>query len=107
MDVRNQLFFFSYLFLFLYLGIQLIHNSANAASHEDANDGLIFIQEMMNSMKNTNGISQSSSESNQNLPLTVIPLVIPSLTKPIRFAVGSAQFGRQLHGKSGVNKSSF
>ncbi len=102
MDVRNQFFFFSYLFLFLYLGIQLIHNSANAASHEDANDGLIFIQDMMNSV---NGISQSSSESNQNLPLTVIPLVIPSLKKPIRFNVGSAQFGKQLHGKLGVNKS--
>ncbi|CAF1134820.1 unnamed protein product [Adineta steineri] len=82
--------------------IQLIHNSANAASHEDANNGLIFIQEMLDLMKNTNGLSQSSSESKHHLPLTVIPLINSSLTKPIRFSVGPAQFGQQLHGKLGI-----
>ncbi|CAF3510385.1 unnamed protein product [Rotaria sp. Silwood1] len=84
--------------------IQLIHNSANAASNEDANDGIIFIQDMMEFMKNMNELGQSSSSENRyHLPLSVIPLVTSSpLTKLISFTVGSAQFGKQLHGKSGI-----
>ncbi len=87
----------------IYLGIQLIHNSANAASNEDADDGLIFIQEMMDLMKNTNDIDNLSLETNRYLPLTVIPLVTSPLTKLIHLPVGPAQFGKQLHGKLGVN----
>jgi mannosidase alpha-like ER degradation enhancer 3 len=84
--------------------VQLIHNSANAASNEDANDGLIFIQEMMDLMKNTNEIS--SSQTNRHLPLTVIPLLTSPLTKLIHLTVGPAQFGKQLHGRQGVNSLS-
>ena len=87
------------------LGVQLIHNSGNAASHEDADDGLIFIQDMMDLMKNTNRLDQTSSETNHHLPLTVIPLLTSSVTKLPRFYVGPAQFGRQLHGTQGVNKT--
>lgn len=54
---------------------------------------------MMDLMKNTNGLDHSSSEINHYLPLTVIPLVNSPL---MRFPVGPAQFGRQLHGKQGV-----
>ncbi|CAF3906421.1 unnamed protein product [Rotaria sordida] len=82
--------------------IQLVHNSANAASNEDADDGLLFIQEMMELMKNVNGIGQSSSDTRHHLPLSVIPLVISPLTKLVSFTVGSAQFGKQLHGKAGI-----
>jgi hypothetical protein len=56
-------------------------------------------------MKNTNSVSQSSSsQTNHHLPLTVIPLLLPSLTNRIRFTVGPAQFGKLLHGKQGVKK---
>ncbi|CAF2956774.1 unnamed protein product [Rotaria sp. Silwood2] len=82
--------------------IQLIHNSANAASNEDADDGLIFIQEMIEFMKNINGIGPSSLENKNHLPLVVIPLVTPPLTKLVSLTVGSAQFGKQLHGKLGI-----
>lgn len=82
------------------LGVQLIHNAANAATTEDADDGLLFIQDMMELMKNNNG--QSSSEINHHLPLTVIPLIKSPLNKLLRFPVGPAQFGAQLHGQRGV-----
>ncbi len=81
-------------------GVQLIHNAANAASVEDADDGLVFIQEMMDLTNNTNELGHSPSEINHYLPLTVIPLINSSL---VRFPVGPAQFGRQLHGKQGVS----
>jgi hypothetical protein len=102
MGVRNPNCFLFHYFS-IYLGVQLIHNSANAASTDDADDGLIFIQQMMDLMKNTNGIG-ASSESNHHLPLSVFPL-IPSSTKPVGFSVGPAQFGKRLHGTLGVNKS--
>ena len=87
------------------LGVQLIHNSANAASSNDADDGLLFIQEMMELMKNTNSLS-ATSEPNPHLPLSVIPLALSSLAIPLSLPVGPAQFGRQLHGKLGVTASS-
>jgi hypothetical protein len=62
------------------------------------------MQEMIELMKNTNGTGLSSLEINQYLPLTVIPLITSPLTKLTRFPVGPAQFGKQLHGKLGVNK---
>ncbi|CAF1313573.1 unnamed protein product [Adineta ricciae] len=82
--------------------VQLIHNSATAASHEDAEDGLLFIQEMMDMMKNINGLNPTSSESNYHVPLSIIPLIDNTEEKRHSFAVGSAQFGKQLHGKSGI-----
>lgn len=87
------------------LGVQLIHNPANAATTDDADDGLLFIQDMMELMQNNNGLGQSSSEINHLLPLTVIPLIKSSPKKLIRFPVGPAQFGTQLHGKPGVKNS--
>lgn len=89
--------------LMIHLGVQLIHNPANAITTDDADDGLLFIQEMMELMKNANGPSQSSSEINHHLPLTVIPLIKSSPKKLIRFPVGPAQFGTQMHGNPGVN----
>ena len=86
-----------------FVGIQLIHNAVNAASHEDADDGLHFIQEMMDIMKNTNGLTSASSQSNYHIPLSVIPLIDPSVTRPMSFPVGPAQFGRRLHGVPGVS----
>ncbi len=100
-DGRKKIISFSFEIYLFYLGVQLIHNIANAASNEDANDGLIFIQDMMELMKNTDGMGYSSSETNHHLPLTVIPLTNSPL---VRFPVGPAQFGKQLHGKLGVNK---
>ena len=88
------------------LGVQLIHNPANAATTDDADDGLLFIQDMMELMQNTNGIGQSSSEINHHLPLTVIPLIKSSPKKLIRFPVGPAQFGTKMHGNPGVKNSS-
>lgn len=81
--------------------VQLIHNSVNAASSDDADDGLTFIHDMMELMKNTDG-NGPVSESNYHLPLSVIPIALTSTAKPLRLLVGPAQFGRQLHGKSGV-----
>ncbi|CAF3499124.1 unnamed protein product [Rotaria socialis] len=81
--------------------IQLVHNAANAASHEDAEDGLLFVQEMVNLMKTT-GLGQASLESNHHMPLSVIPLVTPPLGKLVSLTVGCAQFGKQLHGKLGI-----
>ncbi len=81
----------------------MIHNTGNAASTEDADDGLTFIQEMMDLMKDGDGIGLTS-ETNHHLPLSVIPLITSSSTKPVGFTVGPAQFGQQLHGKLGVNK---
>lgn len=82
----------------------MVHNGATAASNEDAEEGLLFIQEMMELMKTTDGQSHTILEAKRHhLPLTVIPLVIPPLTKLIHLTVGSAQFGKQLHGKSGVS----
>lgn len=57
---------------------------------------------MMDLMKSSNGVDQSVSQINHHLPLTVIPLINSSLSNPIRFTVGPAQFGRQLHGQLGV-----
>lgn len=85
-----------------FAGIQLIHNTANAASHGDAEDGLVFIREMMEMMKNTDG--PSSAQSNYHVPLSLIPLIDPSVTKPMSFGVGPAQFGKQLHGMPGVSE---
>lgn len=53
-------------------------------------------------MKNNNIIGHASIDNRYNLPLSVVPLVLPSLSKLPNFAVGAAQFGKQLHGKSGV-----
>lgn len=88
--------------VFCFSGVQLIHNSAHAASSDDADDGLIFIQEMVDLMKNSDGTL--SSEVNSHLPLSIIPL---SLTtgKSARLIVGPAQFGRQMHGELGVKTS--
>ena len=80
----------------------MIHNSANAITTDDADDGLLFIQDMMELMKNTNGLGQSSTEISHLLPLTVIPLIKSPLNKLLRFPVGPAQFGEQLHGQRGV-----
>ncbi|UJR32279.1 hypothetical protein I4U23_019744 [Adineta vaga] len=82
--------------------IQLIHNSANAASREDAENGLLFIQEMMDMMKNITESNQSPLESTYHMPLTVIPLTNISEPKLLSFTVSSAQFGKQLYGKSGI-----
>ena len=81
--------------------VQLIHNSVNAASSDDADDGLLFIQEMMELMKTTDA-NGPSSESNSHLPLSVIPIPFTTRSKPVRLLVGPAQFGPTLHGKPGV-----
>lgn len=101
--IDNLCFF---LFIYFNLGIQLIHNTADAASHEDADNGVLFIQEMIDLTKN-NGITASLTDAKHNLPLTVIPLAIPPSKKLASFTVGAAQFGKQLFGQSGVCKSYF
>lgn len=94
--IFDMFYLFSFLLL-LYSEIQLVHVASTAESVDDAENGLVFMQEMIEFMKNT---KSSENSINQHFPLSVIPLV--SLEKPIKFSVGSAQFGKQLHGTQGV-----
>jgi hypothetical protein len=82
--------------------MQLIHMTSSAESINDAESGLIFMQEMLELMKNPNFVENSATK---HLPSNVIPLLIPSLEKPVSFTVGTAQFGKQLHGTQGVNRT--
>ncbi|CAF0994699.1 unnamed protein product [Didymodactylos carnosus] len=77
--------------------IQLVHTSSQAASSEDANDGLLFMQEMIELMKH----NSMNSDSSQYHPLSVVPLLAQATVLPI-FKVGSAQFGQQLHKNYGI-----
>ncbi|CAF1186117.1 unnamed protein product [Rotaria sordida] len=79
--------------------VQLAHLSSNAESIDDAENGLIFMQEMIELTNNTNTFENSLT---YHLPLTVIPLVIPSLEKAVSFIVSNAQFGKQLHDTQGI-----
>jgi len=84
------------------LGVQLVHIASNAASMDDADNGLIFMQEMIDLMKTGNSMGHFSSPDSPFIAqqsLHLIPLVSP----PTAFAVGTAQFGRQLHGTIGVS----
>ncbi len=85
--------------LFFYLDVQLIHMASSAESSDDAENGLIFMQEMIELMKSTNPFENSL---NHHLPLTVIPLINSPLNKLISLTVATAQFGKQLHGTQGV-----
>lgn len=76
--------------------IQLIHNSGQAASNQDASNGLEFIQEMMQIVQNPD---QIDAYDQQHRSLTVIPLIGDNL---VRLPVGSAQFGEQLHRRQGL-----
>lgn len=86
----------------LCLDVQLVHISSSAESIDDAENGLLFMQEMIEFMKNTNSLDTSQIN---HLPLTVIPLTMTSFDKPIKFIVSTAQFGKQLHGSQGVSIS--
>ncbi|CAF4579726.1 unnamed protein product [Rotaria sp. Silwood1] len=79
--------------------IQLAHIASNAESIDDAENGLIFMQDMIELMKNTNTVENSLT---YHIPLTVIPLIIPLLENPISFTVITAQFGKQLHDTQGI-----
>jgi hypothetical protein len=72
---------------------------SSAESTDDAEYGYIFMQEMIDLMKNTKSFENSLT---QHLPLTVIPLLNSPLEKLINFTVATAQFGKQLHGTQGV-----
>jgi len=78
--------------------------ASSAESIDDAKNGLIFMQEMIELMKNTN--SPENFVTNY-LPLTAIPLLTPTLEIPIRFPVATAQFGKQLQETQGVNTNEF
>jgi hypothetical protein len=80
--------------------VQLVHIPSNAVTIDDAGAGVIFMQEMIEFMKIANSLENSV---NQYLPLSVIPLLLPALEKPISLTVATAQFGKQLHGTEGVN----
>jgi hypothetical protein len=69
--------------------------ASTAESSDDAENGLIFMREMIELMKDTNSI-------NHHLPLVVIPLINTPLNKLISFTVAHAQFGKQLHQTQGV-----
>jgi hypothetical protein len=73
--------------------------ASSAESNDDAENGLIFMQEMMELMKYTNPFENSI---NHHLSLTVIPLIDSPLKKVISFSVATAQFGKQLYGTQGV-----
>jgi hypothetical protein len=75
--------------------------ASSAETNDDAENGLIFMQEMIEFMKNTNSLENSQNP----LPLTIIPLLISPLKKLISFTVATAQFGKQLHRTQGVNIS--
>ena len=73
--------------------------ASHAQSKEDAKNGLIFMQELLELMKNDK-LSETSSD--HPLPLSVIPLIdMPEKTLP-RLTVASAQFGKQLYRTTGV-----
>ena len=92
--------FSSFIFHIFYSEIQLIHIASSAESIDDAENGLNFMQEMLELMKDTNPFENSPTH---HLPSTVIPLLTSSLNTPIRFTVATAQFGKQLHGTQGVH----
>ncbi len=72
--------------------------ASSAESNDDAENGLIFMREMIELMKDTNSFNH-----HQHLPLTVIPLINTLLKKLIHFTVATAQFGKPLHQTQGVN----
>jgi hypothetical protein len=72
--------------------------ASSAESNDDAENGLIFMREMIELMKDTNSFNH-----HQHLPLTVIPLMNTLLKKLIHFTVATAQFGKPLHQTQGVN----
>ncbi|CAF5193713.1 unnamed protein product, partial [Rotaria magnacalcarata] len=78
--------------------VQLVHISSSAESIDDAENGIVFMQEMIELMKHTN-----TMDNFQIYPslLSVIPLMIPSLDKSMEFIVSTAQFGKQLHKTQG------
>ncbi|CAF0742825.1 unnamed protein product [Adineta ricciae] len=79
--------------------IQLIHIASTAQSLNDAEDGLHFMQEMIDFMKHTNANENSPLH---RIPLSVIPISIPSSKIAFDFPVSTAQFGKQLHGTQGI-----
>ncbi len=79
--------------------VQLIHMASTAESSDDAENGLIFMREMIELMKDTNSINHHH---HHHLPLVVIPLINTPLNKLISFTVAHAQFGKQLHQTQGV-----
>lgn len=85
--------------------MQLVHMASRAQSKVDAQNGLIFMQELLELMKNAH---PAETFPDHSLPLTVIPLIaMPAHRKRIRFTVASAQFGPQLHHTTGVQSSFF
>ena len=71
--------------------------ASTAESSDDAENGLIFMREMIELMKDTTSFNQ------HHLPLSVIPLINTPLNKLISLTVAYAQFGKQLHRTQGVN----
>jgi len=78
--------------------IQLVHVASSAESIDDAENGLAFMQEMVELMKTTN----SFENVHRHLPLTVVPLVQTRSRRTTRFLVATAQFGKQLHRTQGI-----
>ncbi|CAF2734206.1 unnamed protein product [Rotaria sp. Silwood2] len=79
--------------------VQLAHMASSAESIDDAENGLIFMQDMIELIKETNTFENSLTH---HIPLNVIPLIISSLENPFSFNVAPAQFGKQLHDTQGI-----
>lgn len=73
--------------------------ASRAQSKEDAKNGLIFMQELLELMKNDKLFETSSDHS---IPLAVIPLIDMPEKRLHRLTVASAQFGKQLYRTTGV-----
>ncbi|CAF3706209.1 unnamed protein product [Rotaria socialis] len=79
--------------------VQLVHISSSAESIDDAENGIVFMQEMIELMEHTNTMDNFQT---YHSSLSVIPLMIPSLDRPMKFIVYTAQFGKQLHKTQGI-----
>ncbi|XP_076352993.1 ER degradation-enhancing alpha-mannosidase-like protein 3 [Tachypleus tridentatus] len=73
--------------------IQLVHNSAQAESQDDAEEGVLFMQEM---------IELSKAQNQQERQLRVVYFTLPGTKVRMVLNAGPAQFGTDLKGRDPV-----
>lgn len=73
--------------------------ASHAQSREEAKNGLLFMQELLDLMKNEKLFETYPDHSS---PLSIIPLIKTPDKTLFRLPVAAAQFGRQLHHTTGV-----
>ncbi len=82
--------------------VQLLHNAGNAASSRDAEEGMIFMQEMIELSQHQ---QQQQQPAVQDTPLKLVKFTRASETRAVFLMAGPAQFGEQLVDGSSVRDS--